>query len=818
MEIRQQIENGFERWGRAVAQHPLRALAVTGLAVVALASQLPKLAIDGSDQAFLHPDDPARVHYDAFRAQFQREGSIFIAVEPPDVFNLAFLEKLRAFHRALERDVPQVHEVTSLINVRYTRGVADELIVDDLLEDWPRNDADLARIREIVLAHPLYRNLWISEDGRLTSVLVEPDTYSSLGARVEELSGFDDESAQVGHPFLTEQEAYAIADATLGVMERFDGPDFRLHATGGPMIETRLMKAMQRDIALFVTLAVCIMTLLLYVLFRRLSGVLLPLAVVLLALLCTIASMAAAGVPITLPIQVLPSFLLAVGVGDSIHVLTIFYRALSRGEDKVDAIAGALGHSGLPIAMTSLTTAGGLASFANAGLAPVAHFGIFGPVGVIFAFAFTVVLLPAGLALAPLSRRPIHAPRSRVDGVLAALGNLATRRPSAVLAGLALLMVLSATGIGQLRFSHNPVTWMPEDEPVRIAAEILDERFGGSAPLEIVLDTRVDNGLHDPTLLARLEELRVWSETIDRNHVTVGKTVSAADVLQEIHQALNENRPAFYAIPDDRRLVAQEFLLFENTGSDDLEDVVDSRFQLASFSLRVTDADAFDHMPVIAEIEEKFRQLLGDDVGITVTGSLALHAGTFTGMIRSMASSYAIALLVVTPLMILVLGSLRGGLLSMIPNLAPIALTLGLMGWLGFPIDFSTMMSGAVVLSIAVDDTIHFAHQFQRYSAMTGDPHLAVQRSLETTGRAMLFTSIVLASGFLVYTFATMQNLVQMGIFTGFAIVSAFLADVLVAPALLVRFGAAPRVRGTQTAFSPGIRPGSWRSRSATGR
>ncbi len=150
-----------------------------------------------------------------------------------------------------------------------------------------------------------------------------------------------------------------------------------------------------------------------------------------------------------------------------------------------------------------------------------------------------------------------------------------------------------------------------------------------------------------------------------------------------------------------------------------------------------------------------------------------------------MTRSYAIAFLVVAPLMVLLLGSLRGGLISMIPNLTPVLLTLGLMGWLDYPLDISTMMIGAVVLGVAVDDTIHLAHNFLREARASGDPDAAIRHTLQTTGRALLFTSIVLTAGFLTYTFATMGNLVNLGVFTSFAVVTAFLADLLIAPPLL---------------------------------
>jgi predicted RND superfamily exporter protein len=531
------------------------------------------------------------------------------------------------------------------------------------------------------------------------------------------------------------------------------------------MAEATLMSAIQRDIAVFVSASILVISLLLYVLFRRLSGVALPLLVVLLALLCTLGTMALVGVAITLPVQVLPSFLLAVGVCASVHILTLFF-----------------------VVMTSLTTAAGLASFSAAELRPVMHFGIFGPVGVLFALVFTLLLLPALLAVTPLGEkaRVARSAGRGVDRVLALFGTTASRRPRAVLGVSAALGLLALVGALRLEFSHDSLSWLPESDPTRRGVEFFDRAFQGSDTIEALIETGVENGLHDPVLLQRLEDLRVYAATLERGEIRVGKTVSVADVLKEIHQALNENRPDQYRIPRDRALVAQEFLLFENAGSDDLEDVVDSRFQMASFMMRVPSVDAIDLAPFIDEVEAHFREVLGQGVRVTMTGGTAISYRTFAAVIPSMTRSYAIAFLAITPLMILLLRSLRRGLLSMIPNLMPVLLTLGLMGWIGFPLDISTMMIGAILLGVAVDDTIHFMHGFYRYYGVTGDPERAVEQALQTTGRAMLFTSIVLAAGFFIQMLATVDNLTHTGALTGFAVVMAFLADVLLAPALLV--------------------------------
>ncbi len=780
------VEDAFERWGRFVCRRARLVTALCLLLAAGFAWQLPRLTFDVSDESFLHLDDPVWLTYETFKRQFGRDGGVLIAIQPDEVFDLAFLERLRAFHEDLEAHVPQLEEVTSLINVRNTYGRGNELVVEDLLEHWPQNAADLAALRERVFANPLYRNQLISDDGRLTTVLIKMDTYSSLGSVGEELTGFEEEGEA---EFLTSQEEQGIVAAIWPVVRRHESADFKMYLTGGSLLEESLFAYMQRDIIVSVGLSVVLVAMLLLAFFRNVWGALLPLGVVLLALLCTAGSMAALGVPVTLPIQVLPTFLLAVGICGAVHLLVLFFRGLEGGRSRENAIAFALGHSGLAVVMAGLTTAGGLASFATSSLAPVGHFGVFGPLGVLFTLVFVLALLPALLAWLPL-----RSPRARerpagpgpLDRILLGLGTAATRAPRTVVLSSAALLVVAALGAARLEFSHDPMSWLPGGSRFRVDTQLINRELGGASDLVVLLETPgVENGFHDPGLLAELDELRDYAAGLQHGEITVGNSLSIADVLKETHQALNENRGEYYTIPDDRQLIAQELLLFENSGSDDLEDVIDSQFSQASFTLMVPWVDAIHLVPLIDEVEARFKEAFGERVQVTMTGGDVVFSRIFAAVIYSMAESYALALLIVTPLMILLIGNLRGGLLSMIPNLAPILLILGFMGWGGYTLDFSTMMVGAIVLGIAVDDTIHFMHVFQRYYRESGDVEASVRQTLETTGRAILVTSIVLCIGCFSFTFATMQNIVNLGFLTCIAISAALLADILLAPALL---------------------------------
>jgi predicted RND superfamily exporter protein len=716
-----------------------------------------------------------------------------IAIRPPEIFDLAFLEKLRALHQDLENEVPYLDEVTSLVNARSTRGEGDELIIEDLLEEWPRDPAELAALREQVFANPLYLDTLVSRDGRLTTVILEPVVYSPAGSQTEALEGFEEadqaEPAAASKPrYLTDLENVEMVQAVREVMLRHRSPELEMHLAGTAVVEERLEVEMQSDLAVFLGLSTFAIVAVLLAVFRRASGVALPLLTVALSLASTMGAMALFGISLSLTTEILPSFLLTIGVCYSVHILVLFFQAFDRGVEQGDAIRHALGHSGLAVVMTGLTTAGGLASFVWADVKPVAELGIVGPLGVTLAVVFALVLLPALLAVVPL-RGPGRARRAKgplLTELVVRCGRLSAGRPWVVLGASALLLALATAGASQLRFANDYMLWFPEGEPLVEATELIDRELRGVVTLEAIIETGEENGLHAPELLRRLDALAVANASVRHGELFIGKTISLADVLKETHQALNENRREFYGIPDDRLLVAQELLLFENGGADDLEELVDSQFSRARISMKIPWADWMLYPAFLEEMRQHLAGVLGEGVRFHLTGFCTIMARAAISFVTTMAQSYTLALIIITPLMIFLLGSLGRGLLSMLPNLAPILLTLGLMGWLDIPLDMSTTLIGGIIIGLAVDNTIHFVHRFDRYYEEGGDAQRAVWETLETTGTAMLFTSVVLGAGFLAFTFAYMQNIVEFGLLCAFATGAAFLADVTLAPALMV--------------------------------
>lgn len=755
----------FGRWARFVCSHPYAVLAVSLVVTLSLTAALPGLQLDTSSTGFLKADDPALAAHDEFRREFGRSTPTVVVAEGADVFTLEFLAKLRALHEEIVADVPLLDETTSLLSIRSVRGADGDLDVHSLGEDWPTESGGLARFRDRVLAHPLYRNYVVSEDGRTAAILLRTEAY-------------------VGDRWIGPKEEHAIHQALARVVQRHDTSSFRVRFAGASIIAAEVQSIVKRDIRRFVTASIMVIAVLLGAMFRRVSAVLLPLGVVSASVLSCVGAMAATGVPLRTPTQILPSFLLAVGVCDSVHVLALFYAALDRGAVRRDAVVAAFDQCGRAITLTSLTTATGIVAFAVAELVPLAEFGVYGALGVVLAYLYTVSALAALLMVLPLQPSKARKPQAFWARFVRWCCRLGTRYPRSVIAVSSALAVVAAVGAFGVRISHDPLQWLPRGHELRVAVERIDRSFSAIMSAEVLVKTGVADGIHEPDVLSRIDALSTRAGLLDGG-LRVGNTLAVTDIVKEIHQALHDGDPRRYQLPTTRREIAQELLLFEAGGSADLERVAGNDLSSARISVRIPWVDAIYYPAFLASLGDAVDGVFGDAYETVITGATVVMSRTVDHLLASLVRSYALCFVLITPLMALCLGSRRSSLVSAAPNILPIVLTLGLMGWAGMGLDATTLLVACIAVGLAVDDTIHFLSGYERLRARGLTVAQAIDGVAATTGPALLVTTTALAAGFSVFTVASMQNMKQFGALLAFAIVTAFFADVILAPALL---------------------------------
>ena len=792
------LEDLMGKMGAFISENPLKVIVFVFILLAFPLSHVPQIKMDTSTEGFMHDDDPVLLEYNAFRAQFGRDERVIVALKSDNIFTLKFFETLKSIHEEIESNVPFVDDITSLYNVRNTRGDGDKLITDDLLEPFPTTQEEVDAIKQRALESHFYKDLFISTDGKMTTLVIETDAYSHEGEKkVSDVDAFDEgfgneaetetgiqEEKARERVFLTDKENAQLVAAVLVIADKYKQEGIEIYVAGSPSVNHALKSQMQADMQKFMRITLLIILVFLFVMFRRASAVFYPLIVIILSLLATVGTMAWSGVAFKLPTQIVPSLLLAVSIGATVHILSIFYDKFNTTGDKKEALQYTLRHSGLAIAMTSVTTAIGVGSFSGSQVAPISDLGLFASLGVMISLFLTLTLLPALLSITKLKQKVKTQP-GRLDLFMKRLSVIPVKHYKSIIIFSMVLVVVALISATKIELSHNPLKWFQPDSYDRISTEVIDEKLNGSVTIELIIDTQKENGWNDPVRLEKLNKLSKEMEQYVDSYTHIGKVVSIATIVNETNRALHENKEEYYTIPDNADLVSQELLLFENSGSDDLEDVVDSQFSKARISIKLPWTDAVHATDVLGYVKEVATKTFPDDKVVT-TGMIPLLINTFSHAVSSSVTSYFIAFVGITFMMMLILGSVRIGLISMIPNLAPIILGLLLMYYAHIPLDMFTLLIGSIAIGLAVDDTIHFLHNFRRYYLESGDSAKAIEQTFFTTGKAMVITTIVLSLGFYAYMMANMISVQNFGLLTGSVIVLALLADLLLAPALMI--------------------------------
>ena len=844
----------FVAWARAVLRWRLPLLALTAVTAAACGGLiLYRLQIDTSIEAFSATDSEAAAVLEEYRDDFGQDLAFLVLAEG-DVFSMPYLRRLEALHgelASLDVEVPSlgerradrdrrrgrelrhrpaprgervptpgtapevsagavagafsddsdenddagawgddegwgdeaggtlVDEITSLINARRTRRTPDGGVSVQRLMDPLPDAASLPALREEVLADPVLVGQVVGAAGRHSVVVVRTQ-------------------------FMSAPDLHKVHDAVASVIARHQAPGFRLALSGLPALSAGLHRLMLGDLRMLLALALLCNVVVLGLLFRHPLGVVGPLLVVATAALNTFGLMAATRMPVTLVSEILPAFLVCVGVGDSVHLISLFRDELAAGRPRHEAIINAVGLTGRPVLFTSLTTMAGLLSFRLANMAGIQEMGLAGAFGVGMALLHTLVLLPIVLSFAGRARFGVRleATSDRLDRFLARCNSASAepgddglgaepaggrRRRRVCLGAWSGVAVAALVGVTWLRVAHDPLRWLPADEPVRQAIEAVDAHVGGTANVQIVIDAPTERGVKDRELLLGLQGLEGHLRDFrDPEHgAIVGNAVSVVDAARETHRALHGGGSRDYRVPPTQRGVEDALFLFESAGREHLRRLVTTDLQRTQMSLRIRWLPATAYGPLTEHIAAGLSAALPPGTTARATGSVFTLHGTMRSLLTDMMRSFGVAVLVITLFMILLLRDLKLGLVAMLPNLLPIAVTLGFMGWVGIPIDLNNLLIASVTLGIAVDDTIHFLHHFRAHHRVHGNVEAAIGHSLRHSGRAMVITSLILMAGFSVYLGARMINLKYFGLLVALTCGVALLSDLLLAPALL---------------------------------
>ena len=596
---------------------------------------------------------------------------------------------------------------------------------------------------------------------------------------------------------------------------------------------------------------VAIINLLLWSLFRSASAVVLPQLAIGLSILFVIGSLSWLNLASTTLIALTVMLIIAVGVADCVHVMSSYLFFRRDGKEHDEALSKAYGKTGVPILLTTITTMAGMSSLAVTGMPMFVQFGLSSAAGVFFAFLYTIYLLPVllnywhpmqsknvgvdgeGKLLAQYwyyqstSRKNKESIRYLFFLVKIGVFNFLSFFASPVMKvvkKIGLVWLLSAEwlqpllnripafverfryfiaiifvsvfviclyGATQVKIDSNLVELYSDDVPIGQAYEIVDENMMGTGNMVIVVDTARSDGIMDPEVLNSMDRLQNKIEESYSEYII--RTNSLADLVIDTH-AIMQNSEDYRNIPETQIAVSQLLYLFNSSNPEERRALVSDDYSKSHISVQLRNAGSNEYKEFFKDIQldinKEFNGLKDryPDLKVQITGSFALMMRLADDISKNQFKSLAIAAVVISLLLMVTLGSLQAGVMSIVPNLIPATLAFGLMGLLGVPLDTDTLMIAPLIIGIAVDDTIHFISHYRMSLAQNHNMKLALVETIKEVGQAVTFTTLILGCGFLMLTFSDYLGLAKIGGFGSLAIFVALLCDLLFFPALIMIF------------------------------
>jgi len=751
-------------------------LCLIALLCIASGWQALELRVDTSMEVWFLDDDPDLVSYRDFLEHFNTDQVVVLVWEDAELWSaegLAFVDEVtRAAQEVrlpLEEGAP-ITESSQSFGVRRARSITtmSEVVAEPgMLSVRPLYDADdppvPEALRQRVLADEKLVGGLVSADGRVAAVVLDVDPL------VEDIA-------------LKARLAAALSELSESLGSQ---RGLKIACAGPTMLDDAFLRYTHRDMMTVIPGMGLVILIAILLLFRSFRALALPMAVVSVTSVMVAGLMALLGLKITIVHTIVFPMMLGIGVASSVHVITRAMNLRREGVSAREASHLSLSMLLAPCFFTMVTTVAGLLSLLTANLAPVRELGGLGASGAAISFALTFAFGPYLLPLLP-SPEGAGGSLERLwlawDRVLEAVGRVVQRRALGVTLGAALTLAFCLSGLLRLDVGSNPLNYFTKDDPVRVNLEFVEERLSGTTSLEVFIDTGVTGGMKDPAVLSSMVTVQQYLNAIDG----IGSTLSLADFVMELRSAFHGGKPEEARVPDSRGEVAE--LLFMLDDPTELEQWVDFDYRRGRINATLRMGDADELVREVDGVEALLAREFLPPVRAHATGMSKLISKMESYLLSSQIRSLGLAFVTVLICMMFALGNLRLGLFSMIPNLLPIGMSLGLMGWLGMTLDPGTAMTGAVALGLVVDDTVHFLHHL-RHRLLEGDSlSAATGDTLRHTGRAIAMTSVVLVAGFWLMCLASFVPNIQFGFLCGLAIGLALLANLIVLPAVLALF------------------------------
>ena len=751
---------------RFVLRHPVLVLTLVFLITLVFATRLPGLRFQTSIYDLAIQDLPESVYYRQFKKTFGSEEMILVVAKVKNVFAPETFERLGAIGDAITK-IPGVSRVLSL------PGIKRDM---DLTTRWSPDE-----FREIIGPIELFKRNFLSEDQKtcVISVILDdvPDKTPVIQAIEQILEG----------------ENKALS----------------LYQIGMPLVSRALAAYTQSDFLKLPPVTFLIMALVLLCLFRDVRSVLIPTGSVLSALIWTFGLMAWTGTPLSLLTMIVPIFLIAVGTAYCMYILSAYRtEAQSSGSSK-EAVYGCFIHVRFPTVLAVITTVIGLGSLMLNQIHSIRAFAAFSCLGLLSMLVMMLYAVPAALAVLPLPKSAKAAPNARgpINFFLKKIIYLNTKRRKWVLTAVLMVSVMAVFGIARIHVETNPVGFFKKNTPISRHFEDISKQTSGSFPVNVVLNARTEGYFEDPAHLEQIAEIQDFLNKIDG----VDKTVSLVDFLKLVNYATAKYKKEAYALPEESFEVRMLINSYKTMlGQEMFGRFMDPDMKQANILLRTHIAGSRDFLRLKQKISGFLKEHFDANFDAHVTGFGIVISQSSQLLTEGLVKSLTLTLVLIIAAMSLLFLSAKVGFMAIVPNLFPIVISFGLMGWLGIELSVATSLIASIAIGLAVDDTIHYLVRYNQEFKKDLDKDRALRDTIYGVGRPIIFTTLAISLGFSVLIFSHFKPTAVFGLLMVATMVASLAGALLILPSVMLHVELLTawdllRLMPTMGGISPGV-------------
>lgn len=728
--------------------------------------------IDTSNENSFLESDSINIQTDHFEEIFGNDQYVLVLLENENLFSYESLNLIRKLHEELADSVVFVERITSINDIEFTVGDEYGMVIEQIVPDEiPRDSKQLQKIREKAFRKENFRKRLVSSDGTQTLLSIKftpfPDEWQKeYKTSPDELAGM----------------------SVLNVINKEKYKSLNPRAVGVPTINHEKRIYFAKESSRVMGLAILLAIVILIVALRSARGVVVPVVSAISSMIVIYGVVGFLGTPVDNMVLSFPFLIgFAVSIAYSIHLFSFFQRHFRQHGIRKEAIIYSFGEVGWSVLFTALTTITALLSALFIPVKTVRFIGL-STAGIVAAtFTTVMILTPVLLSFGKNKKRHpkyLKKKHSKFEYRLFNLGNWILAHPKKITVVYLLAIGLLIWGTTKLNVDTNyKKTLGTKVGYVKNLFDFSKTELGSLYSYEVMIELPEEGLAKEPEVLHKLELL----ETKALKSSLAKKSNSILDVVKDMNQVLHEDNPEYYKIPDNRELVAQLLLLYENAGGTESEYWVDYDYKYLRLSVHLSDMTVKQMTQDFNDVSEYAEELFPES-DVNIVGTIPQFMKMIGYVTHGQIVSFGIAMLVIALLMMLVFGSVKTGLIALIPNITPAVVIGGLMGFLDIPLDSSTVLIMPMILGLAVDDTIHFINHSKMEFIRTRNYKESILKSIRSVGVALVYTTLVLSANFLTCLTSEVRFYFFLGILAMAGMLSALMADFFITPLLFKRF------------------------------